>query len=107
MKKILLFVVISALISGVYALGIATDYGSDYIKLPQGTKHYKYSFRIQNMDDKSITVRIELYDPNNITKQFWQNYHSIANKSKIINFLPIGWCVLSLRAFTLFFLPRS
>ena len=68
MKIILTLIITLTLISGVYALGIATDYGSDYLRLPQGTKHYKYSFRIQNMEDGALPVRIELNDPNGVAK---------------------------------------
>lgn len=49
---------LSLVVANSYALGIATDYGSETIKVPITQTEAYYSFRIQNMDDKSVPVLI-------------------------------------------------
>lgn len=60
MEKLFLptVLVFSILVAQAYALGIATDYGSDVIELPITQKVAYYSFRLQNMENKSKTVMI-------------------------------------------------
>jgi hypothetical protein len=53
--------VFSLMVANAYALGIATDFGSETVRIPVTQKTAYYSFRVQNMENRSIPVIILVY----------------------------------------------
>ena len=89
MKLMVVTILIISIIlcSYAYALGIATDYGSEVVNIPLNQKTAFFSFRLQNMEDEETTVMIDVNSEKNITKLLNESKYTLAPVTRGSEFL--------------------